>query len=161
MQIEEWKEISGCLGYKISNLGNVKGPRGKLITLQQYKGHGRYWFFRMPHKKFTKTIHRLVAEHFVDNPHNYPEVNHKYGDKNDNRAVSLEWCTRSQNMQHAVRTGLKVATGNRRMFNDLHVQVIKECFQKNFTNVSIARYFNCHQSTIWYLRHGASKYFVS
>jgi hypothetical protein len=52
------------------------------------------------------SIHRLLAEHFIPNPNNYPEVNHKNGIKIDNRLENLEWCTHSYNCKHAVDVGL-------------------------------------------------------
>lgn len=154
MQIENWVPIANCDGYKISNFGSVLGPRGKKIKLQRYKSRGGYWFFRMPHKKFSKTIHRLVAMHFLPNPNNLPEVNHKDGNKSNNRASNLEWCTRQYNIRHAHDTGLKVNKGNRRIFTNEDIAVIKSCFNEGITNVEIARKFNCHHSTISYIRHG-------
>lgn len=159
MQIENWKEIDKCLGYFVSDLGHIKGPRGKIIKIQRHKGHGNYWYFRMPHKNYCRTVHRIVAEHFVENPNGYNEVNHKFGNKDDNRACVLEWCTRKQNMQHAHRTGLKANKGNVKIFDDITFSIIKECFTNKYTNVSIAKYFGCHQSTIAYIRQGARQYY--
>jgi hypothetical protein len=51
-------------------------------------------------------IHRLVAEMFVPNPHGYPCINHKDGNKANPHPDNLEWCTHQQNMQHAMDTGL-------------------------------------------------------
>lgn len=59
-------------------------------------------------KKFHLSIHRLVALHFIDNPNNYPEVNHKDGNKKNNHFTNLEWVTSSQNQKHAFKLGLQV-----------------------------------------------------
>lgn len=58
-------------------------------------------------KKTVFRLHRLVAEHFIGDPlPKETDVNHKDGNKQNNSASNLEWCTRSENMKHAIRTGL-------------------------------------------------------
>ena len=53
------------------------------------------------------SLHRLVAQHFIPNPDSLPQVNHINGNRNDNRAVNLEWCSARTNVKHAYSTGLK------------------------------------------------------
>lgn len=121
--IEEWKPIVGYEGlYEISSFGRIKSlekswkagwrkdqsmVRGEYIK-SIYKMRQGYWQVRLNNNGFCNyLVHVLVARHFIHNPENKKEVNHKLGDKDDNKAISLEWATPCENMQHAHRTGLK------------------------------------------------------
>lgn len=118
---EIFNPIKGFEGlYEISQLGRVKSVArisphgsGNDLTIKERilkQGNGtngyRYVVCRKEGKSHTLYIHRLVAIHFVDNPNNYPQVNHEDGNKSNNTALNLEWCTQSQNMRHAVDTGI-------------------------------------------------------
>ena len=100
--VERWRPIVGFPDYLISDFGRVKslsrdykyGSHGDLILKISFRknGYGKVDLYR-DRKAFTKSIHRLVAEAFIPNPNNLPEVNHKDEDKANNFASNLEWCT--------------------------------------------------------------------
>ena len=122
---EIYKDVKGYEGlYQVSNLGNIKGLKRQI---QVYKNRYR----TVPEKIMTKEIdtsgylvcnlsingirrkkkiHRLVAIAFIPNPQNKPQINHKDGVKSNNKVTNLEWCTSKENMNHAVKSGLKKAT---------------------------------------------------
>lgn len=55
----------------------------------------------------TLLVHRIIAQAFIPNPDNLPQINHKDGVKTNNNIINLEWCNRSENILHAYRTGLE------------------------------------------------------
>lgn len=116
MTEEIWRDIDGYEGfYQVSNLGNVrrlnktKPPR--ILKQSLCRLYLRVDLCRDGKRK-SCSVHRLVAETFIPNPDNKPEVNHIDGDKLNNRAENLEWCTSSENQLHAVATGLQKTDEN-------------------------------------------------
>jgi NUMOD4 motif/HNH endonuclease len=88
--------------YEISNLGRVYSIRAsKFLKPMKYRGGYIEVMLRKPReKKKHCKIHRLVAEHFIDNPNNYPQVNHKDLNKLNNSMDNLEWCDSSYNAKY-------------------------------------------------------------
>jgi hypothetical protein len=109
--MEFWKVVKGSNAKLfVSDLGRVKSvmrnPDGIILKTQiDGKGYERLTV-TIDRVKHTFKIHRLVAEHFVDNPSGKDQVNHINGNKLDNRACNLEWVTGKENAQHAVDNGL-------------------------------------------------------
>ena len=67
-------------------------------------GYKRFRYTIEGHR-YNFKVHRLVAETFIPNPLGKPHVNHIDGDRSNNSVENLEWCTRSENMRHAMKMG--------------------------------------------------------
>lgn len=96
MQIEVWKDIKGFKGvYQISNLGRLKSfkkdTNGKVLSNTNKKGDYFSVILRKGDKVRSVRIHQLVAEAFLPNPDNLPQVHHKDGNKQNNCVDNLEW----------------------------------------------------------------------
>lgn len=123
MDKEVWKNINGYEGlYQVSNLGRIKSLRRfksdhskKVLVKERFLlGHTRrpntndYLNVVLSKNGECKryAIHRLVAQEFIDNPNGKPQVNHIDGNKQNNRADNLEWCTNQENCRHYVLNDL-------------------------------------------------------
>jgi hypothetical protein len=97
---EQWKPIEGYPGYEVSDQGNVKLKRGT-ITPGSLERNGYLRVTLCADGKLRHFgVHRLVAQAFIPNPENKPEVNHLAA-TTDNRACVLEWVTERENVKHA------------------------------------------------------------
>lgn len=124
---EIWKDIKGYEGYyQISSFGRVRGldryvKQGDRTIMLKSKilkpryDSGKYLRVILTKNAIAKgfSIHRLVAQHFIPNPDNLPEVNHKDEKKENNNVDNLEWCTSKYNTNYGTRTerASKTATG--------------------------------------------------
>jgi uncharacterized protein YcbK (DUF882 family) len=123
---EIWKPLKNFEPYyEISSLGKVKSIRLNKI-MKTYINNSGYECIDLKDsdKKHKKLVHRLVAETFLENIDELPEVNHKDENKQNNSLINLEWCTRSYNKQHSMATGtydrlytLKNGLGKKRSAN--------------------------------------------
>lgn len=111
-----WKQIKGFENYQISNTGFIK--RNDLI-LKPFNNNGYERILLINGNiKSKKLIHRIVAEHFVPNPQNKPQVNHKDLNKKNNCDWNLEWVTNKENVQHAI---LNIPNRKKQLKDDMSI----------------------------------------
>lgn len=152
--MEVWKDIEGYDGaYQISNRG-VVFCRETFVILSGVKyrkvpkelksacnGRGyRYVTIQVNRERKNHYVHRLVADAFIPNPDNKPEVNHKNGIKTDNRVENLEWCTRLENVRHSSKLGLCRKRGSKvNAMKVIHVKsgVVYDCIKDAAEDLSI------------------------
>ena len=128
---EIWKDIPNYEGlYQASNLGRIKSVQR--IAKKEYKNNrivkekimngtknqDGYLKAHFKNKELNIDkglfIHRLVAQTFIPNPNNFPQINHIDGNKLNNCITNLEWCTNLYNQQHAWKNGLHKAKKGKR-----------------------------------------------
>lgn len=115
---EEWREIEGYEEkYKISNYGEIKSyaqtKNGRKIGgYVDARGYTTVHLYDRPQHGTRHKIHRLVASTFIDNPNNYPQVNHKDENKSNNHVDNLEWCDNLYNERYGTK-GKRAGEKNR------------------------------------------------
>ena len=129
--MEEWKAIPGYEGlYEVSNMGNVRNVRRNTL-LRLSKTNNRYVRVSLCKNgiKTGLTVHRLVAEAFIPNPDNLPEVNHKDEDKTNNNVENLEWCDHKYNMNYGTRN---IRAKETAIKNGYYTGLSKEEYRKKY-----------------------------
>lgn len=164
-QEEIWKDITGYEGYyQVSNYGFIKSLErkdrlGRVVKekiRKSCKNNPGYLFVPLSKEGKAKngSIHRLVAQAFIPNPENKPEVNHKNGIKTDNRVQNLEWSTPKENIEHSYLLGLQSSKKGEKSGNckltEKQVLAIRRLHRMNpkFSRVKVAKKLNYSSNTI-------------
>ena len=159
---ELWKRHPKYSNYIISNQGRVKhltyvNTNNKTIKERLLCGslHNDGYIFvsiclgNSQYKQIPK--HRLVAETWIENPNNKPEINHKDGNKQNNSIDNLEWCTSSENQQHAVDNMLQpitVSTYKGKLSKEQRDEIINRYNIENISKRQLAKEYEVSHTTI-------------
>jgi len=150
---EIWKSVVGYEGlYEVSNLSDIRSLFRYKITLKQCltKDYLIVSLFKDKKPKTAK-VHRLVAEAFVLNQENKPQINHINGIKTDNKPENLEWCTSKENTQHAHKIGLcnSGSKNSRAKLNKKQILEIRNTYNPNVVSLSfLAKKYNVSKKAI-------------
>jgi hypothetical protein len=168
LPLEVWKAPSELKNHVcVSNFGRVKridhiyGECEHLLRMQSDFDGYDILNVSIAGNSFSYRLHRLVATLFLPNPNNFPDINHKDGNKKNNSLDNLEWCSKKMNMEHAVRLGLcrndseKMKNKNRELRS-----TIIQCVEtgKVFESILAASiYYNVSHGTISDIVNGKTK----
>lgn len=174
---ETWKDVPGYEGlYQVSTLGQVKRLETiikvrfktkeaeriqpeKILVQYTREDHYPTVTLSKENKQWNISVHRLVSLTFLPNPENKKYINHKNGIKTDNRLENLEWCTASENAQHARDTGLKIPTwgeDNNSTLKQTQVVEIFDRLKKGENPKDLGLEYGVHEVTIRDIRDGRS-----
>lgn len=153
---EVWADINDEGIYQVSNFGRIRNKKtGCLlqpyVTGKGYKTNKGYMTIRIKGKQ--RKVHRLVAEAFIPNCNNFPQVNHIDGNTRNNSVDNLEWCTAKENVAHSLKMGLHAVGENVKNAKLTTEQVAKIretyiCGDKTYGAKPLARKYGVSPATI-------------
>lgn len=125
--------------YKKGGAGKLQATPSKINTSKSSNGYSIVHLYENGKRK-TVQVHRLIALAFIPNPLGKKEVNHKDGNKLNNKVENLEWVTPSENLSHAVKNGLKRAPPRKAMLTDEQVLTIRTMNNFKFDSILASKY---------------------
>lgn len=166
-----WKDVKGYEGlYQVSNTGRVRSlnymKTSKVQVLKPQRQTQGYLFVRLRKEGKIRTIyiHRLVAEAFIPNPNNYPEVNHIDENKQNNIVSNLEWCTREYNQNYGTINKRRSEKHKGKILSEEHKANISKALKgkahtKKVICIELKRIFDSASEAAEYLDYNVNTFY--
>ena len=162
-QIKEYPNYSVTKDGRVISIQRVAGRSGKGIStickeLSILHNQTGYCMVNLTKDRQSKTryVHRLVAQAYLENPNNLPQVNHKDGNKDNNHYTNLEWCSALYNNIHALENGLregqKGETNSQAKITESQATEIINLILEGLSNIEIADIFDLHDRYVSLIR---------
>ena len=162
-QIKEYPNYSVTEDGRVISTKRVAGRSGKGIStickeLSILHNQTGYCMVNLTKDRQSKTryVHRLVAQAYLENPNNLPQVNHKDGNKDNNHYTNLEWCSALYNNIHALENGLregqKGETNSQAKITESQATEIINLILEGWSNIEIADIFDLHDRYVSLIR---------
>lgn len=173
---EIWKDINNYSKYEISNLGRIRSKSRSWICSKGHKitkkekiltgtldkdGYVKVSLVNDDNKTKRLSVHRLVAETFIPNLLNKPQVNHKDGNKQNNKTENLEWNNSKENIRHAIdKLGIKYSRYINKMHEANKKKIIRDDGKIYMQIKDVFKEYNIKNSNILYeVLKGKKQYF--
>jgi len=169
---EIWKQVVGFKHYQVSNLGSVRSidrvikytansksrsmtKPGILLSKHLNHGYNRVILSKQGNE-YIKTVGLLVAEAFLPNPNNLPQIARKDGNVKNDKLSNIKWSSVLDNVRVAIQRGLRSDVGSRNnnsKLNKKSVLEIRKLLKKNLPHKVIGDKFNISASTVSFIKH--------
>ena len=123
----------GGAEYRIGDNGIIYGAEGGVLSQRVGKGGYLLVTLGLKDERVQRLVHRVIAETFIPNIENKPEVNHIDSDRRNNSVSNLEWVTKSENMRHAFAYGKKTQKGEKNATAKLNDSIVKQILKEYST----------------------------
>lgn len=134
-----WKNFPLNNNYMVSKDGKIYSLiKNKLMKQIETKNGYLVVYLKPKNKRRVFKIHRIVAITFLRNENNYPHINHKDGNKKNNKLNNLEWCSPKQNMEHSLRLGLHKNLNTKNAVEKLKIKIIDTNTNKIYNSLTEA-----------------------
>jgi len=160
--MEKVVKVNGeILDYLVNDLGvifSTKRMHKNVISYGDVKGYKICYMYHKGKRK-DLLVHRVVATAFIPNPENKPQVNHKDGNKSNNKVCNLEWCSQSENINHAYKNGFMSKTFKdcyNSSLTDEQVFEIRILISNKIKQRDIAKKYNVSEQIISNIKSGRS-----